>query len=183
MLAESGLACAPPAPPKSTHQPGRFLEAGNLTLSFGGRADPKVRLVAGKLQTLISLNCKRAAAVSVLCLSLRFHGVSARQPFLFPAFRCVSTVQIACFLCLLCADRRCCDTAVHRLSQPFTVVLVALRVHRVHRVHRGTHRGTAVATAATMEHPIQNVTIQGLHFRDAADTTMEPWGVPSGGDW
>jgi hypothetical protein len=31
--------------------------------------------------------------------------------------------------------------------------------------------------------PVQNVTIQGLHFRDAADTSMEPWGVPSGGDW
>ena len=31
--------------------------------------------------------------------------------------------------------------------------------------------------------PIQNVTIRGLGFRDAARTFMEPWGVPSGGDW
>ena len=35
----------------------------------------------------------------------------------------------------------------------------------------------------TMDRPIRDVTIQGVKFRDAADTTMEPWGVPSGGDW
>ena len=31
--------------------------------------------------------------------------------------------------------------------------------------------------------PAVDVTLAGLRFRDAADITMEPWGVPSGGDW
>eukprot|EP00039_Didymoeca_costata_P013183 m.196382 g.196382 ORF g.196382 m.196382 type:complete len:799 (+) comp15699_c0_seq3:667-3063(+) len=30
---------------------------------------------------------------------------------------------------------------------------------------------------------IEDVKISGVHFRDAADITMKPWGVPSGGDW
>ena len=42
---------------------------------------------------------------------------------------------------------------------------------------------TLISLNSTMSHPIKNVTFQGLNFRDAADTTMEPWGVPSGGDW
>ena len=31
--------------------------------------------------------------------------------------------------------------------------------------------------------PVKDVTVQGITFRDAADITMNPWGVPSGGDW
>ena len=42
---------------------------------------------------------------------------------------------------------------------------------------------TLISINSTMSDPIKNITIQGLTFRDAADTTMEPWGVPSGGDW
>jgi hypothetical protein len=40
---------------------------------------------------------------------------------------------------------------------------------------------TLISANSTMSDPITNITIQGLSFRDAADTTMEPWGVPSGG--
>jgi hypothetical protein len=42
---------------------------------------------------------------------------------------------------------------------------------------------TLISLNSTMADPIKNITFQGLKFRDAADTTMEPWGVPSGGDW
>eukprot|EP01052_Picozoa_sp_SAG31_P016561 SAG31_NODE_1102_length_9897_cov_16.273015_1_plen_65_part_00 len=41
---------------------------------------------------------------------------------------------------------------------------------------------TLISINSTMNDPIKNVTIQGLKFRDAADTSMEPWGVPSGGE-
>lgn len=34
-----------------------------------------------------------------------------------------------------------------------------------------------------MEAPIRDISILGLCFRDARATFMEPWGVPSGGDW
>jgi len=34
-----------------------------------------------------------------------------------------------------------------------------------------------------MAKPVKDITVQGLKFRDAADITMIPWGVPSGGDW
>jgi hypothetical protein len=30
---------------------------------------------------------------------------------------------------------------------------------------------------------VSDVTFQGIKFRDAASISMEPWGVPSGGDW
>jgi hypothetical protein len=30
---------------------------------------------------------------------------------------------------------------------------------------------------------VSDITFQGIKFRDAADIAMEPWGVPSGGDW
>jgi hypothetical protein len=33
------------------------------------------------------------------------------------------------------------------------------------------------------ESKARNITIQGLKLRDAADISMEPWAVPSGGDW
>jgi len=39
------------------------------------------------------------------------------------------------------------------------------------------------ATGNSMRHPIKNLTIRGLGFRDTAPTMMEPHGVPSGGDW
>lgn len=42
---------------------------------------------------------------------------------------------------------------------------------------------TLVSINGTMASPVRDVTIQGLSFRDAADITMVPWGVPSGGDW
>ena len=40
---------------------------------------------------------------------------------------------------------------------------------------------TLISLNSTMADPIRNVHIQGVKFRDASDTTMEPWGVPSGG--
>jgi hypothetical protein len=42
---------------------------------------------------------------------------------------------------------------------------------------------TLVSINGTKADPVRNVTVQGITFRDAADITMEPWGVPSGGDW
>ena len=30
---------------------------------------------------------------------------------------------------------------------------------------------------------VKDVTLRGIGFRDAADVSMEPWAVPSGGDW
>lgn len=42
---------------------------------------------------------------------------------------------------------------------------------------------TLISINATKDAPARDITIQGLSFRDAADVTMEPWGVPSGGDW
>lgn len=41
---------------------------------------------------------------------------------------------------------------------------------------------TLVNLNSTPGDPISNVTIEGLSFRDAADISMMPWGVPSGGD-
>lgn len=48
---------------------------------------------------------------------------------------------------------------------------------------------TLVATRLTrliniqgnLSHPVRDVTVQGVGFRDARYTYMEPWGVPSGG--
>ena len=40
-----------------------------------------------------------------------------------------------------------------------------------------------VTIIGTKAAPVVGVTIQGIGIRDAAHTYMEPWGVPSGGDW
>lgn len=40
-----------------------------------------------------------------------------------------------------------------------------------------------IGVRGTQQAPVRNITIQGLNIRDAAATYMEPWGVPSGGDW
>jgi len=42
---------------------------------------------------------------------------------------------------------------------------------------------TLISINGTKAMPVRNVTVQGITFRDAADITMRPWGVPSGGDW
>ena len=42
---------------------------------------------------------------------------------------------------------------------------------------------TLISINGTKEAPVRDVTVQGITFRDAADITMNPWGVPSGGDW
>ena len=42
---------------------------------------------------------------------------------------------------------------------------------------------TLISINGTMAKPVKDITVQGITFRDAADITMEPWGVPSGGDW
>jgi len=42
---------------------------------------------------------------------------------------------------------------------------------------------TLISVNGTKARPVKDVTIQGLTLRDAADITMNPWGVPSGGDW
>jgi hypothetical protein len=46
-----------------------------------------------------------------------------------------------------------------------------------------TQLKTLISINASMGSPIRDVTIEGVTFRDAADVAMEPWGVPSGGDW
>ena len=40
-----------------------------------------------------------------------------------------------------------------------------------------------IGIRGSMSQPIQDITIRGIGFRDSAKTFMEPWGVPSGGDW
>ena len=42
---------------------------------------------------------------------------------------------------------------------------------------------TLISINGTKAAPVTNITVQGITFRDAADITMNPWGVPSGGDW
>ena len=42
---------------------------------------------------------------------------------------------------------------------------------------------TLISINSTMASPAKNISITGLNFRDAADVVLEPWGVPSGGDW
>ena len=42
---------------------------------------------------------------------------------------------------------------------------------------------TLISINGTKAEPVKGVTVQGITFRDAADITMNPWGVPSGGDW
>ena len=42
---------------------------------------------------------------------------------------------------------------------------------------------TLISINGTQAQPVKNITLQGITFRDAADITMRPWGVPSGGDW
>ena len=46
-----------------------------------------------------------------------------------------------------------------------------------------TQLQTLISINATMAAPARDIKIRGVGFRDAADVTMEPWGVPSGGDW
>jgi hypothetical protein len=40
---------------------------------------------------------------------------------------------------------------------------------------------TLISINGTKDAPVKGITVQGITFRDAADITMEPWGVPSGG--
>ena len=42
---------------------------------------------------------------------------------------------------------------------------------------------TLISINGTKAAPVKDITVQGITFRDAADITMEPWAVPSGGDW
>ncbi len=42
---------------------------------------------------------------------------------------------------------------------------------------------TLVSIHSTMAQPARNITLTGVGVRDAADVTLKPWGVPSGGDW
>jgi len=39
------------------------------------------------------------------------------------------------------------------------------------------------ATGTSQDHPIVNLTLRGIGFRDTSPTMLEPHGVPSGGDW
>jgi len=42
---------------------------------------------------------------------------------------------------------------------------------------------TLISINGTMQSPVKDIVVQGITFRDAADITMQPWRVPSGGDW
>lgn len=42
---------------------------------------------------------------------------------------------------------------------------------------------TLISINETMAKPARDIVLRGLQFRDAGDISMEPWGVPSGGDW
>jgi hypothetical protein len=46
-----------------------------------------------------------------------------------------------------------------------------------------THLKRLITIIGTKATPVQGVTIRGIGIRDAAATFMDPWGVPSGGDW
>jgi hypothetical protein len=41
---------------------------------------------------------------------------------------------------------------------------------------------TLISIKGSKANPVTDVSISGITFRDAADITMKPWGVPSGGD-
>jgi hypothetical protein len=71
---------------------------------------------------------------------------------------------------------------VLRMLHSSATAVCLTRVLRCFRLVAGKLQ-TLISINSTMSDPIKNVTIQGIKFRDAADTTMEPWGVPSGGDW
>jgi hypothetical protein len=40
---------------------------------------------------------------------------------------------------------------------------------------------TLISINGTKDAPVKDITVQGITLRDAADITMNPWGVPSGG--
>jgi hypothetical protein len=40
---------------------------------------------------------------------------------------------------------------------------------------------TLISINGTKAAPVKDITVQGITFRDSADITMQPWGVPSGG--
>ena len=42
---------------------------------------------------------------------------------------------------------------------------------------------TLLRVNATQANPLKGLTLQGIGFRDAAPTFLEPHGIPSGGDW
>ena len=46
-----------------------------------------------------------------------------------------------------------------------------------------THLQTLISIEGTVDAPVKNVAIVGVDFRDAAETGLEPHGVPSCGDW
>ena len=46
-----------------------------------------------------------------------------------------------------------------------------------------TNLQTLISMQGTLARPVQNVTLAGIHFRDAAQSFMQPHGVPSCGDW
>jgi hypothetical protein len=70
---------------------------------------------------------------------------------------------------------------------PPTEELVAVQLKTLFSVKGEVKATTENATGAKMSFApskvVRGVTISRLGFRDAADISMEEWGVPSGGDW
>lgn len=58
--------------------------------------------------------------------------------------------------------------------------LVAVQLQTLISVNVSNSSSSSPPFSAT---PARNIRLVGLGFRDAADISMEAWGVPSGGDW
>ena len=88
--------------------------------------------------------------------------------------------------------QHCCRNAPELLDDP-NEYYYAQQTGKLFFYYNGTGKpkGELVATKlqtliefkGSQAEPIVNVTLSGLHFRDAAETGMEPHGVPSCGDW
>ena len=46
-----------------------------------------------------------------------------------------------------------------------------------------TQLKTLVSITGSMSHPVEDIVVNGINFRDTAYTYMDPHGMPSGGDW
>ena len=68
-------------------------------------------------------------------------------------------------------------------SPPATLPLGIVRLQNLLRVVGGGASPTAVPGSSPGWHPVKDVTIRGIGFRDAGFSYLAPHGVPSGGDW
>jgi len=98
---------------------------------------------------------------------------------------CLSELHCHCIFCATPPHTCCADLAVDYSPETKSLYVYynGTGVPPSDGEFVATSLQTLVSFEGSLENPIKGVTLSGLHFRDAAQSFMEPHGVPSCGDW